>query len=181
MPSCAAGEALCHLAPGFPASWQGKQAVQALAPSHPAMHDTGMLLLLLECDACCLSQVCCDWHKPSMQHMLVRKPVAHHLATILQLPVHTPCRYYTTPKSYLDLITLYTSLLKDKRTEYSEARERLLNGLNKLRETNMVVEKMQADLNKLTPVLEEKTKVGDLQAVGMPAAAFSGPQDVGGC
>ena len=69
------------------------------------------------------------------------------------------CRFYTTPKSYLDLITLYTSLLKDKRTEYSEARERLLNGLNKLRETNVVVEKMQADLNKLTPVLEEKTRV----------------------
>ncbi len=131
-----------------------------------------MLLLLLQCDECCLSEVCCGWHKPGMQHMQLRKLVAHHLAHILQLPKLTSYRYYTTPKSYLDLITLYTSLLKDKRTEYSEARERLLNGLNKLRETNMVVEKMQADLNKLTPVLEEKTKVGILQAVGMPAAAI---------
>ena len=132
-------------------------------------------------DECCLPEVCSGLHKPCTQRMQLRKLVTHHLATILQLPDLTPYRYYTTPKSYLDLITLYTSLLKDKRTEYSEARERLLNGLNKLRETNIVVEKMQADLNKLTPVLEEKTKVGALQAVGMPAAAISGPQGLGGC
>ena len=156
-------------------TWQGKQIAPALPHLHPVTDDTRMLLLLLQCDEC-LSEVCCDWHKPCVQ---LRKLVAHHLATILQ-PSKLPCRYYTTPKSYLDLITLYTSLLKDKRTEYSEAWERLLNGLNKLRETNLVVEKMQADLNKLTPVLEEKTKVGALQAVGMPAAAISGPRGFGG-
>ena len=132
-------------------------------------------------DECCLPEVCSGLHKPCTQCVQLRKLVTHHLATILQLAGLTPYRYYTTPKSYLDLITLYTSLLKDKRTEYSEARERLLNGLNKLRETNIVVEKMQADLNKLTPVLYEKTKVGALQAVGMPATAISGPQGLGGC
>ena len=59
------------------------------------------------------------------------------------LPTHThlppsapalasPLRYYVTPKSYLDLISLYTSLLKDKRHEMTQARDRLLNGLQKL-------------------------------------------------
>ena len=70
-------------------------------------------------------------------------------------------RYYTSPKSYTDLISLYTSLLAEKRTEYGEARDRLLNGLNKLQETNAVVDTMQAQLNQLQPVLEEKTQVGN--------------------
>lgn len=68
-------------------------------------------------------------------------------------------RYYISPKSYTDLISLYTSLLVEKRAEYQEARERLLNGLNKLQETNAVVDTMQAQLNQLQPVLEEKTQV----------------------
>lgn len=55
-------------------------------------------------------------------------------------------KYYTTPKSYLDLISLYTSLLSEKRVEYTEARERLLNGLHKLNETNTVVDSMKAQL-----------------------------------
>ena len=68
-------------------------------------------------------------------------------------------RYYTSPKSYTDLISLYTSLLAEKKTEYGEARDRLLNGLNKLQETNAVVGAMQAQLNQLQPVLEEKAQV----------------------
>ena len=68
-------------------------------------------------------------------------------------------RYYTSPKSYTDLISLYTSLLAEKKTEYGEARDRLLNGLNKLQETNAVVDAMQAQLNQLQPVLEEKAQV----------------------
>ncbi|KAK9823491.1 hypothetical protein WJX72_003121 [[Myrmecia] bisecta] len=67
-------------------------------------------------------------------------------------------RYYTTPKSYLDLINLYIGLLRDKRRECGEARDRLLNGLNKLQETNALVDKMQAELSILQPVLEEKSQ-----------------------
>lgn len=59
-------------------------------------------------------------------------------------------KYYTTPKSYLDLISLYTSLLSEKRVEYTEARERLLNGLHKLNETNTVVDSMKAQLGSHT-------------------------------
>lgn len=69
------------------------------------------------------------------------------------------CRYYTSPKSYMDLISLYTSLLAEKTGEYGEARDRLLNGLNKLQDTNAVVDSMQAQLNQLQPVLEEKAQV----------------------
>ena len=37
-------------------------------------------------------------------------------------------KFYTTPKSYLDLINLYMSLLQEKREELGTARDRLLNG-----------------------------------------------------
>lgn len=52
-------------------------------------------------------------------------------------------RYYTTPKSYLDLINLYLQLLAAKREELSVAKDRLLNGLGKLNETNVLVDKMK--------------------------------------
>jgi len=67
-------------------------------------------------------------------------------------------RYYVTPKSYLDLIHLYISLLRGTRQEMAMARDRLLNGLAKLQETNIVVDRMQTELNELQPVLAEKTK-----------------------
>lgn len=122
-----------------------------------------------------------------------------------------PFRYYVTPKSYLDLIHLYISLLRETRQvrtaaarsaalrgdkarrvphmmcgswcaaganthphahthahtqhphararaqEMGLARDRLLNGLDKLQETNTVVDRMQRELNELQPVLAEKT------------------------
>ncbi len=66
-------------------------------------------------------------------------------------------RYYVTPKSYLDLIHLYVTLLRTKRQEMAMARDRLLNGLAKLQETNVVVDKMQRELEELQPVLAQKT------------------------
>lgn len=42
------------------------------------------------------------------------------------------------------------------RDEYSVARDRLLNGLSKLNETNALVDKMKLDLAALQPVLEAK-------------------------
>ena len=66
-------------------------------------------------------------------------------------------KFYTTPKSYLDLINLYTSLLAEKREELGTARDRLLNGLQKLDETNAVVDSLQVELTALGPVLEEKS------------------------
>lgn len=41
-------------------------------------------------------------------------------------------KVYTTPKSYLDLISLYLAVLEKKRAEYQTNKMRLANGLNKL-------------------------------------------------
>ena len=45
-------------------------------------------------------------------------------------------RVYTTPKSYLDLISLYLNTLKTKREEYGANKSRLSSGLSKLNYTN---------------------------------------------
>lgn len=55
-------------------------------------------------------------------------------------------KYYTTPKSFLDLIHLYCSLLAERRMEMGESKERLLVGLQKLHQTNSIVDKMKAEL-----------------------------------
>jgi dynein heavy chain, axonemal len=60
-------------------------------------------------------------------------------------------KYYTTPKSFLDLINLYCTLLAERRTEMGETQERLLVGLQKLHQTNSVVDKMKAELG--VPIL----------------------------
>ncbi|GFR44385.1 hypothetical protein Agub_g5605 [Astrephomene gubernaculifera] len=67
-------------------------------------------------------------------------------------------RYYTTPKSYLDLINLYLQLLRNKREELSTAKDRLLNGLGKLSDTNLLVDRMKAELAGLQPILETKSR-----------------------
>ncbi|GIM01954.1 hypothetical protein Vretimale_6722, partial [Volvox reticuliferus] len=66
-------------------------------------------------------------------------------------------RYYVTPRSYIDLIHLYTSLLAARRQETAVARERLLSGVAKLTTTNSTVEEMRTQLRLLQPVLADKT------------------------
>ena len=45
-------------------------------------------------------------------------------------------RTYVTPRSFLELLSLYTSMLGSKRAEVSAAVERLDSGVRKLREAN---------------------------------------------
>jgi dynein heavy chain len=52
-------------------------------------------------------------------------------------------RIYTTPKSYLDLIGLYTNKLEDKRLEYNTNRDRLAIGLKKLSDTKIDIEEFK--------------------------------------
>ncbi|EFJ52773.1 dynein heavy chain 3 [Volvox carteri f. nagariensis] len=66
-------------------------------------------------------------------------------------------RYYVTPRSYIDLIHLYISLLAARRQETAVARERLLSGVAKLTTTNSTVEDMRTQLRLLQPVLADKT------------------------
>ncbi|XP_056136504.1 dynein axonemal heavy chain 6 [Lampris incognitus] len=66
-------------------------------------------------------------------------------------------RYYTTPSSYLELINLYLAMLGEKRQQLVAARDRVKNGLTKLLETNVLVDKMKVDLSALEPVLKQKS------------------------
>ena len=53
--------------------------------------------------------------------------------------VSNAAQVYTTPKSYLDLINLYLSVLQEKRDELSRLRKRLAVGVGKLEEANTQV------------------------------------------
>ncbi|KAM3865367.1 dynein axonemal heavy chain 6 [Diretmus argenteus] len=66
-------------------------------------------------------------------------------------------RYYTTPTSYLELINLYLTMLDEKRQQLVAARDRVKNGLTKLLETNVLVDKMKVDLSAQKPVLKQKS------------------------
>lgn len=63
-------------------------------------------------------------------------------------------RIYTTPKSYLDLISLYMNKLDGKRTEYATNRDRLAIGLKKLGDTKVDIDDFKQQLKEATPKLK---------------------------
>jgi len=67
-------------------------------------------------------------------------------------------RFYVTPKSFLELISLYLGALDEKRAEMDVGISRLSTGTQKLSETNALVQGMQEELAALQPELEQKTK-----------------------
>ena len=75
---------------------------------------------------------------------------------------------YTTPKTYLEFLKLYTSFLKTKTVESNAAIERLESGLTKLKETSEIVSILEADLKiKLVAAEEKKVKAeGIAEVVG---------------
>ena len=73
-----------------------------------------------------------------------------------------PCRFYVTPKSFLGMLALFSSLLGEQHSQLTTSRERLLNGLNKLHETNSAVDGMQKELTALQPTLQQKTASAEL-------------------
>ena len=66
-------------------------------------------------------------------------------------------RVYTTPKSYLDLINLYMSMLKGLQDIVEIKSDRMKVGVRKLEETNNIVEGLRGELFKLEPVLKQKS------------------------
>ena len=70
-------------------------------------------------------------------------------------------RYYTTPTSYLELINVYLSMLEGNRKKLVLARDRYKTGLEKIQETNVVIDEMQATLTLLEPELKEKSEATD--------------------
>lgn len=71
-------------------------------------------------------------------------------------------RVYTTPKSYLDLINLYLTMLAERRNQLTTQRNHLLVGLSKLIGTKSVVADLREQLTALKPTLLEKSKETEL-------------------
>ncbi len=67
-------------------------------------------------------------------------------------------RTYTTPTSYLELIKLFTDLLGQKRGELSEKLNRYKVGVQKLKETRAIVDKLKAQLIKMAPEIVQAQK-----------------------
>jgi len=126
---------------------------------------------------------CCvfDWFHPWPQEALVavaqrfladienvdegvRDNLAHHMAfahtSVTEASLTFQATYrrwnYVTPKSYLELIALYKSLLASKRESVKSGRERLENGLDKIAQAAAQVADLQIMLEQEKIVVEEK-------------------------
>ena len=68
---------------------------------------------------------------------------------------------YTTPKSFLELLKLYSMLLGSKRNDAYVSIDRLANGLTKLRETAAAVTQIEADLKISLEEADQKRAVAE--------------------
>ena len=74
---------------------------------------------------------------------------------------HEKQHVHTTPKSFLELIKLYKSLLAKKRQMSKEAIERLENGVNKIETTSSIVDVLVEEANAKAIEVEEKVVSSD--------------------
>ncbi|KAK9808985.1 hypothetical protein WJX72_007373 [[Myrmecia] bisecta] len=94
----------------------------------------------------------------------VRENIAYHMAFAHQSVADASQRYlesvrrynYTTPKSYLELISLYKQLLEKKRSELKADKERLENGVDKIAQASAQVADLQLNLKQEQIIVEEK-------------------------
>ena len=68
---------------------------------------------------------------------------------------------YTTPKGYLELISLYKSLLEQKRAELKASRDRLENGVDKIAQASAQVAELQEALKSEQVIVDEKKATTD--------------------
>ncbi|KAK9866454.1 hypothetical protein WJX84_011662 [Apatococcus fuscideae] len=93
-----------------------------------------------------------------------RDSIADHMAFAHQSVAQASQRYlesvrrfnYTTPKSYLELISLYKGLLEKKRAELRANKERLENGVDKISQASAQVADLQVNLKQEQIIVEEK-------------------------
>eukprot|EP00927_Polykrikos_kofoidii_P045594 TRINITY_DN39630_c0_g1_i1.p1 TRINITY_DN39630_c0_g1~~TRINITY_DN39630_c0_g1_i1.p1 ORF type:complete len:2263 (+),score=448.81 TRINITY_DN39630_c0_g1_i1:88-6789(+) len=80
---------------------------------------------------------------------------------------------YSTPKSFLELIKLYTSMVGKKVDALEDQKDRLTNGLEKLKKTQEDVAGLEEDLKEKAVVVAEKAQAADAFAeqVGKEQAA----------
>ncbi|KAM7402690.1 hypothetical protein PAMP_017906 [Pampus punctatissimus] len=84
-------------------------------------------------------------------HQMVARKCEQYLA---ELSRHN----YVTPKSYLELLKIFSDLTGRKKQELCSARQRMKTGLDKLLSTAEDVSKMQEELETMRPLLEEAAK-----------------------
>jgi dynein heavy chain len=63
-----------------------------------------------------------------------------------------------TPTSFLELLSLYKTILFDKRREVDFQKNRLLKGLKVLEEAAIEIAKLKDNIDKMTPILEVTKK-----------------------
>ncbi|XP_071447818.1 dynein beta chain, ciliary [Hetaerina americana] len=82
---------------------------------------------------------------------------------------------YTTPKSYLEQISLYSKLLRQKNSELTGKVERLENGLEKLKSTSEQVDDLKAKLAIQEVELKQKNDAADalIEIVGIETEKVS--------
>lgn len=82
---------------------------------------------------------------------------------------------YTTPKSYLEQISLYSKLLREKDAELNARIERLENGLEKLRSTAAQVDGLKDTLAQQEVEVQKKNEAADklIQIVGIETEKVS--------
>jgi dynein heavy chain, axonemal len=82
---------------------------------------------------------------------------------------------YTTPKSYLEQISLYSKLLREKDAELNARIERLENGLEKLRSTAAQVDGLKETLAQQEVEVQKKNEAADklIQIVGIETEKVS--------
>jgi dynein heavy chain len=73
-------------------------------------------------------------------------------------------QYHTTPKSYLELISLFKSMLTKKRKQLTETVERLTSGIEKLEATGRDVAVLQERLKEQSVEVEEKKLAAEVFA-----------------
>lgn len=96
--------------------------------------------------------------------------------SISKLYLQNERRYnYTTPKSYLEQITLYSKLLLQKSVELQAKVKRLENGLDKLRSTAAQVDELKRKLAIQEVELKEKNEAADvlIEIVGIETEKVS--------
>jgi dynein heavy chain len=71
-------------------------------------------------------------------------------------------RVYTTPKSYLDMLSCYVWMLTERRNELRAQQNRFLTGVTKIVDTKAVVAELKEMLTKLQPSLVEKRKATEV-------------------
>uniref|UniRef100_A0A3Q3STI9 Dynein, axonemal, heavy chain 1 n=1 Tax=Mastacembelus armatus TaxID=205130 RepID=A0A3Q3STI9_9TELE len=84
-------------------------------------------------------------------HQMVARKCEQYLA---ELSRHN----YVTPKSYLELLKIFSDLIGRKKQELCSARQRMKTGLDKLLSTAQDVSKMQEELETMRPLLEEAAR-----------------------